>query len=291
LEHSVGHILATCMQEVLYESGYTCGEATACGTNGIMIVDYRGATTCLCVENPGPRFDPADNDCINQSADNCPAVANADQADGVGDGVGDACDNCANRANADQANGDADTLGNACDNCPGMTNEDQADDDKDRIGNVCDICPNHYGQDPDRDGICDDNCPYTFNPQQNDADQDGLGDACDKCDIVRGIAYGCKERWFEPVDARLECIAEIFRDRGYDSPWGSWEPATPCRIRSESHRRTEFGCDRARALATQLEGRALTESDIVDLLIDLAPREALVEILRLRRLERPVPRW
>lgn len=52
-----------------------------------------------------------------QSADNCPGVDNPDQADGDGDGVGDACDNCTGTSNADQADGDGDGYGDACTAC------------------------------------------------------------------------------------------------------------------------------------------------------------------------------
>jgi len=57
----------------------------------------------------------ADLDLIADSADNCPANANPDQADGDSDGVGDACDNCPTVANADQRDTDTDGFGNICD--------------------------------------------------------------------------------------------------------------------------------------------------------------------------------
>jgi hypothetical protein len=65
---------------------------------------------------PGPPCQPpvdldADDDGVNDEVDNCPAVANADQSDLDGDGIGDACDsnsyapavdNGANDANGDE---------------------------------------------------------------------------------------------------------------------------------------------------------------------------------------------
>ncbi len=100
-----------------------------------------------------------------------------------GDGFSDATDNCPAVANPDQADGDADGAGDACDNCPGYANPDQADIDHDNIGDACDNCV-----DPDADGFgnpgypsatCQiDNCPDVYNPDQTDSDGDGFGDAC-----------------------------------------------------------------------------------------------------------------
>jgi len=62
-----------------------------------------------------------DRDARLDGQDNCPDVANDDQADFDADGVGDACDNCPTKANADQTDTDADGIGDACDNqCVGM---------------------------------------------------------------------------------------------------------------------------------------------------------------------------
>lgn len=139
-----------------------------------------------------------DGDTIRNGADNCPAVANTDQAnldgatgdtegdacdtDDDGDGVPDAADNCAAAANPDQADLDKDGLGDACDD----------DLDGDQISNVEDLCPTrmhgdrNYGGcpplvigDSDGDGVLDgiDNCGL-FNPGQDDADSDGVGDIC-----------------------------------------------------------------------------------------------------------------
>lgn len=95
--------------------------------------------------------DDYDGDGWEDDADNCPRVANPDQADRDGDGVGDACDNCPDTPNADQSDIDGDGAGDACD----------SDIDGDDVPNA------------------QDNCQQVFNPDQNDLDGDGVGDACD----------------------------------------------------------------------------------------------------------------
>ena len=71
----------------------------------------------------------SDGDGIANNVDNCPSVANPDQADSDGDGIGDACD-----SNVDT---DGDGIPDNQDNCPDEANPDQADDDGDGIGNAC----------------------------------------------------------------------------------------------------------------------------------------------------------
>src|SRR5262249_13870622 len=61
----------------------------------------------------------ADRDTVPDADDNCPRVANTDQADLDHDGQGDACD----------ADLDGDGAANTSDNCPQVANADQADFD------------------------------------------------------------------------------------------------------------------------------------------------------------------
>jgi hypothetical protein len=67
---------------------------------------------------PEPEPVDSDSDGIPDDTDNCPDVANPDQADNDidhADGVGDLCDNCPHATNADQVDSDGDGEGDACD--------------------------------------------------------------------------------------------------------------------------------------------------------------------------------
>ena len=59
-----------------------------------------------------------DNDGVFAANDNCPTVANPDQADNDQDGVGNVCDNCVYRNNPFQVDTDADGYGDVCDEFP-----------------------------------------------------------------------------------------------------------------------------------------------------------------------------
>src|SRR5215470_6931931 len=172
--------------------------------------------------------DDADGDGKSDGFDNCPFVANRDQADGDGDGVGNACDNCPTIANPDQRDTDGDGQGDACDsdrdgdnilndadNCPGIYNPDQTDTDGDGQGDACD-------SDDDGDGVPDaqDHCPRNADPSNPtsipgvqcvvDTDGDGVDDARDNCPTVAnpdqhdadndGIGDACDTRYCVVVD-------------------------------------------------------------------------------------------
>lgn len=82
----------------------------------------------------------ADGDDVDDALDNCPGVANPDQADTDGEGIGDLCDNCSLRKNDTQIDEDHDGVGNVCDNCPQLSNPDNLDTDGDGDGDACDSC-------------------------------------------------------------------------------------------------------------------------------------------------------
>jgi endonuclease G len=153
-----------------------------------------------------------DGDGVVDGADNCPSVANADQADFDNDGIGNACDSdddndgqsdadeieCGSdpldagslstdtdgdhQPNCVDLDDDGDGFADGTDNCPLVANMAQADGDGDGIGNACDPNPNDGPiGDLDGDGVLNnlDNCPLTSNPDQADFDLDGIGDSCD----------------------------------------------------------------------------------------------------------------
>ncbi len=68
-----------------------------------------------------------DSDGIADEVDNCPSMANADQADVNKNSIGDACEDF-----------DRDGVLNGYDNCPSNPNQNQHDADSDGYGDVCD---------------------------------------------------------------------------------------------------------------------------------------------------------
>jgi len=191
-----------------------CSTGGPCAMQGTC---YYG--TCqVGVPTPVPSEGDADGDGVPNTCDNCPVLANTDQADADHDGAGDACDpcldrdgdgfgepdapgnschadNCPQEANPSQTDSDGDGVGDACDGCPQASDPSQADADHDGIGDACDACT-----DRDQDAFGDpgfptsrcapDNCPAAANPAQEDADRDGRGDLCDACTDGDGDGIG-----------------------------------------------------------------------------------------------------
>ena len=114
-----------------------------------------------------------DSDGIPDVHDNCPNVANANQADADQDGLGDACENATGTSDYD-----GDGVADHSDNCPLVANADQRDSDGDHVGDACDAT---QFDDTDHDNVSNivDNCPTVPNPDQRDSNGNGIGDACD----------------------------------------------------------------------------------------------------------------
>ena len=133
-----------------------------------------------------------DSDGIIDASDNCPGLANHDQADTDHNGIGDVCEPKSDTTakpddyvlinvptNETPADIDLDGIADSADNCPTIPNRDQADLDRDGVGDACD-------SDTDGDGVPNvgpsgtqlDNCPSKPNADQLDQNHDGIGDAC-----------------------------------------------------------------------------------------------------------------
>jgi len=170
-------------------------------------------------------FDPSDDgDSIDDVVDNCPTIANEDQAnrdainqatgeptgdkagdlcdafpddgsewlDSDGDGTGDNAERAAANASGIPADVDGDMVADYADNCPLIANPGQENSDGDVRGDACDAFPNDAPEkdDSDGDGWADrrDFCPYVPDPRRGNVDLDSLGDACDPDDDGDNVA-------------------------------------------------------------------------------------------------------
>ncbi|MDJ0765846.1 MAG: thrombospondin type 3 repeat-containing protein [Myxococcota bacterium] len=150
------------------------------------------------------------------SGDNCPFVANPDQANSDGDDRGDACDNCPSVTNADQSDIDSDGFGDACDNCWVVANPGQLD-----TNGSCPAMP--YTMDP----VCGDACEVApiriIDIQQ---DWDATDDVTITWQSTPGTAYDIylKNDFLDPFTAVDSVIAG-----GVTASWiddGTWSGGT-----------------------------------------------------------------
>ena len=156
-----------------------------------------------------------DGDGVPDYSDNCPATANADQADDDGDGAGDACDDDA----------DNDGTPDADDGCPD-------DSDKTSPGQCgCGVSD----ADTDADGAldCHDDCPLDpakiasglcgCDVADDDSDEDGAPDCLDDCpaDPAKTAPGGCgcgQPDVDDDGDAVADCLDECPDDPGKSLP-------------------------------------------------------------------------
>ncbi|MFH1652463.1 MAG: alpha/beta fold hydrolase [Pseudomonadota bacterium] len=133
-----------------------------------------------------------DGDGISNLDDNCPAVANPDQANRDGDYNGDACDpdpdipydaiSASPLSHDIGEDDDQDGIVWSVDNCLYVYNPDQVNTDSDYRGDACD-------PDDDNDGVKDINDLFPLDPKEwIDTDKDGTGDNADLDDDGDGLS-------------------------------------------------------------------------------------------------------
>lgn len=153
-----------------------CWNTYVCQAYAILVLERALGGACV----------DGDGDGVCDEDDNCPAIANDDQADTDGDGVGDVCDNCPDEPNADQADEDGNGEGDACDGC--KSDADCAD------GDLCsqDVCDLATGECSNPPVDCNDGNDCTID-SCNPADGACIND--DQCPDCSGAASSDDSLW------------------------------------------------------------------------------------------------
>ncbi|NUP95584.1 MAG: DUF4394 domain-containing protein [Planctomycetaceae bacterium] len=151
-------------------------------------------------------------DTVFVTSDGCPNDPNkiapgscgcgVSDVDSDGDGVVDCDDNCPQVANLDQADFDGDEIGDACDNCVALVNPQQEDCDGDGVGDACELQAGTQ-LDLNANGTPDD-CEIV--PGTVFCSGDGSGTPC-PCNNVSAPGEGCVNS--TGVGARIQSLGGV----------------------------------------------------------------------------------
>ena len=158
-----------------------------------------------------------DSDGIDDVADNCPLVPNADQEDYDGDGVGNACDDDDDNDGIDDVN-DAfplDAAETTDTDGDGIGNNADTDDDGDGVSDSEDDASLDPTNDSDGDGVANNSDAFPLDATETtDTDGDGIGNNSDPDDDNDGV---------DDADDPWPLQSEYTKDSDEDGMPDEWE--------------------------------------------------------------------